>query len=463
MLVPLLEEKVFCSMCNGADAAYRCDICGVTLCKTHGEESEQQEIHAHREESGQQTDNQSDETTLLARANENEKAIAEDDDLSGESTTLSSECHKPERETCPSCGYPRRESADWSCLEYLERNKLPLTKVEFDKVNMSGSAAHCVVPQTVLRSETRSFLGKYYGDQSPCDLLEESRLPAVKKAYKEHMKKRCLQAADPQSISMHLEEKTGRRPSADKVRKRVDKLPADIEKQEDDEEAEAANVSLTKLFTTIIENRQRNMKSFVSRYPVNYDDVLVEKTMEKGELKGYLISFEIAADDGDGRTVFRRKYRANGKACKGKGVNTYTEYNGAGDVIDSGDTTSMAKAANTAWHANVFKNLMKSHLTVGSQCAYCEGVQGDFTLAERYLYAMKHKGTPPEFVGMHLSEAVRKAGGLKPYMDSWLDGCCRELESTLKVACKKYPKKKSEESAIESGSDAEETEKRSKE
>lgn len=411
--VPSSSECLSCSIQMTDGYGYHCSDCKMVICETcaqtHSVVCKPLSIPLSKAEAG-------------------DEAIIIDEEFDADSSTLVEACYS--EDVCPSCHYPRQESAAESQLEYLVRNNKPMTKAEYDKVsgNLSGKQAHCVVPQTILRNEGRKFLSRY-ADQSPCDLKEEPLFGKLKTAYKAYMMDVCMQHKRPDDIEAHLKKSYRKRDTPEEVRRRVEALPPGGE-----EEKAGGALTIESVFEILGDRKNKDIKDFLSRKP-RPDDVTVE-ILEPAKVF-YLVAKKISGEDGN-YTIVRRTFKVvNGKATKD--INDWIDYDADNTEIERGDNESMKKIVEKTWDNQTFSNLMRSNLTVGNQCAYCEDVQGDFTLAERFIYFQDSKA-PAEFVGKHLLEEIDKAKGLKQYMDKWLDNACDELKRTLGVACMNYPK-----------------------
>jgi hypothetical protein len=407
-----------CARCGrGVHETYECDDCQACLCEACGAA----ENAAHGPE-------QCGARAPLERAAANEARIAHDPALDGASASMAADCRA--NELCPSCLYPREASAAEAKLHHLERTGQPLTKTALAGVKMSGKDAHCVLPQTLLRTQTRLFLAPL-AQRSPCDLLRQPDLGNLQQAYKRHMLQHCLAPGDTEAMARHVAAKHRDRPDPQDVLRRVDALPVGVAQP-----VAAAQPGQTPeqwYATKTNDNHLKDMKQFISRYRGSEARLEAFSPVDQPELKLLLLELKKPDPDGDGWTVIRRSFNpANGKATKH--VTEFAEYDAEGDLLRQGTLESMAKIADKSWPANVFKNLMKASLIRGNQCAYCEDLQGDFTLPQRLQLA--GQGAVPEgFVGAHLIEAVKAAGGLEPYMDDFLDGVCTELAHTLQAAC----------------------------
>ncbi|MCC6392416.1 MAG: hypothetical protein IT167_17585 [Bryobacterales bacterium] len=89
------------------------------------------------------------------------------------------------------------------------------------------------------------------------------------------------------------------------------------------------------------------------------------------------------------------------------------------------------------WPDQIFENIMGKPFTGGTQCSYCEEVQADETLWQRYAYYQSHRdSTPMAYVGREMLAKLDQEGPEKVFHD-YMTGVVSELRGRAGADCRK--------------------------
>jgi hypothetical protein len=182
---------------------------------------------------------------------------------------------------------------------------------------------------------------------------------------------------------------------------------------------------------------------FISKFPRERREGFPTRVEQAGE--NIKVTVRVNGADPESYNLYKREIDRQGKTVSDK-VTKVVE----GVAQPETDATDAVQRIEQAWNDTVFNNLMRDTLTEGTQCDYCERLQRDYSLPQRYQYWKDHSGTAPEFVSLSLIEKVEAAGGPDKYLDKWLDGVVAELKVDLTRLCEEDKKRRAEAAAAAS-------------
>jgi hypothetical protein len=472
------------------DWGYKCDICAQYACAACFQRREIREKHEHQQPDPQQ---------LLLQGAVADAQLALDPALDGNTGDPQLHCSAdansnaapvpkkypdPPADTathCPSCGWKRTASSLDTKLRFLQANKRALDWYELNQISASGKDAHCVMSQSAIREVTLVFLQRNVKD--PCSAIEAQAWPRVCQDYKamltvaafapppepakplarfgtpEQNQARETQIRDawkppaeivltddklPVSFATLLQRYTGDGSNAKNAANlTVNGAPADLAGALDaqscpgdqallhfDLKGQGVDLPVKILRQNTSEKQKTKRGDFLSKFPKELREP-AETLIDGNGLVTVRVKVK-SADGVDGDfTIFTRTIERDGTTASDK----YQDFRGGQPVgQEVSGTKSPQKPAKKPFPENVFSNLMRAELMEGNQCAYCEDLQGAFTLPQR-VALFEQGGLPPEFVGLHLLKKIEDAGGIRQFMDEWLNRVVNELQKDLTRLC----------------------------
>jgi hypothetical protein len=115
-----------------------------------------------------------------------------------DSLALTQDCPVDTKLVCPSCRKTRKERQDACTLSFfLRRGNTSPTKRDFEekRADFTGKDAHCVLPQTVIKRETKRLTADYLKERGlnpdPCVLVQEGTWSQFAEFYKKGMIEAC--------------------------------------------------------------------------------------------------------------------------------------------------------------------------------------------------------------------------------------------------------------------------------
>ncbi|MCC6366439.1 MAG: hypothetical protein IT165_23210 [Bryobacterales bacterium] len=135
--------------------------------------------------------------------------------------------------------------------------------------------------------------------------------------------------------------------------------------------------------------------------------------------------------------VYTRKMDADAKTLA-YDVRGYKKEDGSVKELYSRSLLGGGGAKKSAhWPDQIFENIMGKPFTGGTQCSYCEEVQADETLWQRYAFYQSHRdSTPIAYVGREMLAKLDAEGPEKVFHD-YMTGVINELKARAAADCAK--------------------------
>lgn len=389
-----------------------------------------------------------------------------------------------------------------------------------NRTSYAGKDAHSLIPQSVMRRETQALVKEAIGAGTPCDLIEpgvwDKFVPEFQKriwdkvnqplrddAVQERLEKlrdwmnpddairdlkvkekraqphvrRVIEADEwpltPAQLAAHLpgvgtadnavaEIKKGSIKVNGKVLAEGQAIPPEDLQQplEFSLEGRTATLQLAPGAakqiaerTSLSQEHQKVLKKFQSENPKIYDTIEIEKgpdgslTLHKVKVnrEAGTVQYHTRQADKAGNTT---GYDERGFEITSDGLKLKFER----DLLDQ-----QRAVKENQYSDQIFSSIMGKPFTVSNQCAFCEELQADDTLWQRFDYYRKHSGTPRSYVGV---EALKKleALGPKQVFEDYIGDIVADLKARATADCQKLQeaqrRKEEEESKAKSKSEA---------
>ncbi len=339
----------------------------------------------------------------IATATRNDRLLRMEQTLPKDSSEIAQKCE----EVCPSCGMDGRSSKMASLMQHFEiaDGKGPptfesCTNVFFD---FGGSKAHSVIPQSLLRDQTRRILDDFMRSQkfkSPCIFADPNMWSTFESGYIAQMLDICseplasqvgkevLQKAEAAKVyRQHPKEndellsnwigqwKKETPPVSPQLGSKAEITDSSSDEPTQDQKRKAGNLK-----------KNAPQTSGVQSIMKNGDLVLFWK---EGGDANYIVSEYTIGPEGNTKSGVKRIFE---------------------NKVETGTVDLMkatGKTTEVEWVGEVFSNVMDAPFTVKVQCRYCETLQGDATLIQRMKLAGSG-GLPPEYVGKEIVKLERE-------------------------------------------------------
>lgn len=389
-------------------------------------------------------------TEEVKKGSDNDHSLATRSDLRNISSNVV-ECES----RCPSCQMNTEHSKLANIFAFMQRQNLPLTQENFYQhyAHFGGSDAHSIVAQSVLRSATRNLLSKYmdrFESRSPCLFEDTQTWDTYLPGYIDGILDACSKPLEGESTRKTIESKLEQglnRKTPDANLEKLEHLEkGGWEKEEESKETERAaqkfNPESFPHYAELSPGEQDNFENFWRRTPKGPPErptsfEISPKTEQpaaffaraRNEIPGTEVRFEKIVDD-------------KGMTYK------YTEEVFISDV-GQGPLSLMKSQAplwKDAWVGSIFSNIMGKPFTLGTQCRYCEELQGNGSIIERYHYFKAHeRDTPPEFVGKHLLAELGSFESPEQYVREWMKNVAAKLRERILTECEDLRRKEQKE------------------
>lgn len=421
------------------------------------------------------------------------------------STSVSSLCEeKEEKESgvCPSCKIPIEAVMAHAGLKNLAKDEKykPLllekpvypSKSEFNKAKekMKSSKAHCIIGQTQLRNEARAMI-KEFLKRKPKEEVKDSATwllenwDTFQPIYVDGMLKICDSLIKNEDIEEHLLKHTNKVDTVS-LKEEIKLLESVWEKEVVSTDSapfygsEGSLVDMLKTSSGLekeqaikaikggkisINDKKLDVTSLTSIKGIKYEDLKVEFKEGKVKLKYNEMPIPLMEkkekfledDVKDGKLSVSFKAHASAKPL-GKTFESSDKplplkeesdekvsskaSSLSSSLIISSSSSSSTETPTEKWIDSVFSQITRIPFTVGKQCHYCEELQGDYTLIERFLiYKNQDKlkiGVPIEFVGQQMLDKVG-IEDVKVWVRKWLE---EEIATELKKSITEVSKQK---------------------
>jgi hypothetical protein len=493
--------------------------------------------------------------SIISTGLSNDRKICAEYNLRGNSAEEVEKC--PSK--CPSCDMVSTHSKLAYTLDYLQRNKNlnpSLLDYKLCSTYFSGSDAHSVIPQSLLRNSTRNlltiFLKKYANSNSPCEFENEDlwkefcifytseiiricseelksketedwiKAKEKKASFRKDLDKNlellkrwqdrwvkeidevektgiinvdwkkfgtgpvCLkdlialytqdngQALDIINNSSKYTLKLNDQPLNDKDNPLISLndfkenkltiisgtklltfqlLPIEPEKKEEKEEKteSSSQYQLTHdaIDTKLIFSNKKQIKNwmkFVDRTPKN----LVEPVQVEVKPDSFIFTAKVKpkSDSSSNVNIGNNTYVLHRKVVNQLGKTMVYTKETFIDGISQGSPENMlvggTKLKAEGWVNQIFSTIMGAPFTKGTQCRYCEEIQGDGTFIQRLKFYNMHKNVPPEFVGIQLLTELKQYPSVEDYIADWLKPILNNLRERIRVECEREKEKEKE-------------------
>lgn len=363
---------------------------------------------------------------------------------------------------CPSCKVNSALSKLDMVMSRFAHDGLPPHSNDYQKEDkkFGGSDAHAIVSQALLRDHTRTHLTKFLDSnekvlrsRSPCVFRNDDVWKDFKGPYIDCMVKTASEPADEKQIAEWLTDKrkSERRANLDQPLFRLkewqnvwDNGGQTAPEKVEEERAPQARNKLAPTFEPpaleheLTEKQRESLDKFINRdltaYATSFKVERRDETNVLFRMTTPLLTSTMTIQGDD--TVEKRKL------CNAKGTTiTYEQQETVSGMTHPAENLMVAKErlVKDAWVGRMFSNIMGSPFTKGTQCRYCEQLQRDESVIQRYEYWKKHPDkTPEEYVGKGLIEEIESLnqGNAQGYVAKWMEEVAVELRKRILQDCK---------------------------
>jgi hypothetical protein len=413
---------------------------------------------------------------LIERGAANDEKAKTDSVLNGMAVQNVKSCPT----VCPSCEKNSALSKLDMVMSRFETGDLPPHPQDYltEDRKFGGSDAHAIVSQTLLRDHTRTFLTQFLdrnveklGSRSPCVFQSDGVWEAFESDYIQGMVDEASQSANEEKIANWIAEKAKKERRA-KLNENLDRLKGwqhvwdakgdTAPKKGGEESAPSEKRKLTpNYYPPDLEHRlnakqEESKENFIRRDVTMYAITFTIAELPDQEKIEFTVTNPKLASDWKpivGKTVIKRK------VCDSKGTTiSYVQQKFDFGISKPVKNLMVAKQrlVRDAWVGMMFSNIMGSPFTKGTQCRYCEELQRDESVVQRYEYWSKNRTvTPKEYVGKVLIKEIESLNGgdARAYVANWMKGVAAELKKRILQECKLEEAKKTPSGSEPNGAD----------
>ena len=352
---------------------------------------------------------------------------------------------------CPACGMDGEQSKLALLMSHFPGTGTPDLNGFVEKFrNFGGSKAHAIVSQSYIRKQTRALLDDYATANkitSPCAFSDDGLWNDFRGRYMKKMLDGCtepLVTGEEAEIVKTVTEKAKAAfpfrsdPSANEA-----KLRSWLEDWKKQQAKPVVPDTGALLQTPTIPTVPTSIPALLGPASPNS-----EQKKKWGLIRDKLFAWHPGLGLDDLVTRMEDTIGVLATSVPGATPGTFTEYvykvDPSGAITDQVksnfkdnvlvEKVDLAKVKETVYTnefaGQVFGDLMSYPFIEGTQCRYCEDIQGDANMLQRRILADKH-GLPPEYPGVLLAKQDPQA-----YMNKFMDKVADELRTRIKILCK---------------------------